>query len=126
MNSTFLNLNTLVYSRKTTNKHVRSGNSHNIYWAQDIRRSCEASFKTYKHLLHVGIPKELARGVLPMNTYTRFFGSVNLHNLFHFIELRIAPHAQYEIQQYGRALIALIEPIVPLAYKAFTTIRIKT
>ena len=99
--------------------------TNNVYWAQDIRRACEASFKAYKHLLHVGIPRELARGVLPMNTYTRFFGSVNLHNLFHFIELRIDPHAQYEIQQYGRALIALIEPIVPLAYKAFTTIRIK-
>ncbi len=92
---------------------------NNVYWQQDIKKACEASFKVYKHLLNVGVPRELARGVLPMNTYTRYFGTVNLHNLFHFLKLRVHAHAQYEVQQYAHAIVSLIEPVTPLAVEAW-------
>lgn len=84
-----------------------------------ITRSCEASFKVYHELLKEGVPRELARGVLPMNTYSRMFTSMNLHNLFHLAGLRIHPHAQYEVKVFVEAMLQLIEPIVPLSVAAW-------
>lgn len=74
-------------------------------------------FDTYKRLLQAGLARELARMVLPLNTYTRFFGTVNLHNLFHFLKLRLHPHAQWEIREYAQALFNLCEPICPVAFR---------
>ena len=84
-----------------------------------IASHCETAFDVYHKLLKRGVPREIARSVLPTSTYTRYFGTVDLHNLFHFIRLRIDPHAQWEIQQYARALLELITPICPTAVRAF-------
>lgn len=83
--------------------------------------ACTQAFKAYRDLLRQGCPRELARGVLPVNTYSHMFASVDLHNLFHFLRLRLHPHAQYEIQVYAQALLQLITPIVPVAVAAFKT-----
>lgn len=66
-----------------------------------------------------GVAKELARTVLPVSNYTEWFWKVNLHNLFHFLKLRMDPHAQYEIRVYAEEMYKLIKPIVPLACEAF-------
>lgn len=81
---------------------------------------CRLSFSRYKDLLAAGWPRELARMVLPLSTYSRMTGTVNLANLFKFIELRSDGHAQYEIRVYSDAMLELIKPIVPEAVKAFT------
>ena len=47
------------------------------------------------------------------------FASVDLHNLFHFLQLRLDPHAQYEIRVYAQAILDLITPIVPIAVQAW-------
>lgn len=88
-----------------------------------IRSHCAISFDWYQELVAMGIPRELARSVLPMATYTRFFGTVNLHNLFHFISLRSHPHAQHEIQQYSNAILDLAERVAPVAVSAFKDAR---
>jgi thymidylate synthase (FAD) len=79
----------------------------------------EKAFETYRYLLDQGVPRELARSVLPLASYTRFFGTVNLRNLFHFLDLRLHPHAQLEMQKYAQALLALIRPVVPVAWQAY-------
>jgi len=84
-----------------------------------MRNANKESFDTYQILLARGVPRELARSVLPVATYTRMFASVDLHNLFHFLKLRLHEHAQYEIRVYAEAMLALIEPIVPVAVSAF-------
>jgi len=56
---------------------------------------------------------------LPVNIYSRMFATVDLHNLFHFLTLRLDEHAQWEIQEYSRALLELIRPIVPIAVAAW-------
>jgi thymidylate synthase (FAD) len=61
----------------------------------------------------------LARAVLPVAAYSRMFASVDLHNLFHFLKLRIHEHSQYEIRVYAEAILSLIEPTCPVAVKAF-------
>lgn len=91
--------------------------------ATAIRRACEKSFSIYQGLIDSGVPRELARTVLPLATYSHFFGTVNLHNLFRFISERIHPHAQYEIRVYAEALLELITPIVPVAVSAFNEAR---
>jgi len=78
-----------------------------------------SAFSTYRTLLESGVPRELARSVLPVATYSKMFGTVNLLNLFKFIELRDHSHAQYEIQVYARAMLELIEPIFPVCVAAF-------
>lgn len=87
-----------------------------------ITETCELLFGVYRDLLANGAPRELARMVLPMATYTRFFGTVSLHNLLHFIRLRLHPHAQWEMQQYAQALLDLIQPVVPVTTKLFLEI----
>jgi len=84
--------------------------------SQDIiRETSEKSHLAYQELLARRVPREIARSVLPVNTYTRYFGTVDLHNLIHFIRLRSDSHAQWEIQEYSNALIELIKPICPIA-----------
>ena len=82
------------------------------------------AFDRYRSLLGQGVPRELARSVLPLATYTHMFASVDLHNLFHFLRLRLHTHAQYEIQQYAVAILRLIYNTVPVSTKAFLRHRI--
>src|SRR5690606_20558093 len=65
-----------------------------------IEYQCQvrAAFDTYKRLLASGWPRELARSVLPVSTYSTMFATVNLLNLLKFCTLRCDPHAQYEIR----------------------------
>jgi len=51
--------------------------------------------------------------------YTKFYAKVDLHNLFHFLELRLHLHAQPEIRLYAQAIEELIKPIVPISYEAW-------
>jgi len=110
-----------ITTQSTSNKQMRTlVQSPN---AAAIRRKvydhCSASFSVYQELIDLGCPRELARGVLPVNTYSHMFASVDLHNLFHFLRLRLHEHAQMEIRVYAEAMLALIEPIVPVATRAF-------
>ncbi|WP_294436671.1 FAD-dependent thymidylate synthase [uncultured Victivallis sp.] len=72
-----------------------------------------ASLKLYEHLLESGVCREQARGVLPQNMMVTFWGTVDLGNLLHFLELRDSDHAQSEIREYAKAIKTLIKPIVP-------------
>lgn len=77
------------------------------------------AFQTYKTLLDSGWPRELARSILPLNTYSHMFAKCDLHNLFHFLTLRLHHHAQYEIRVYAEAILELIRPIVPVCVEAW-------
>ncbi len=87
-----------------------------------IKAHSEIAFDTYRTLLGKGVPRELARSVLPVNTYSHMFCTVNLLNLLKFITLRDHDHAQHEIRVYAEAMKKLIEPIVPVTMKAFNKI----
>lgn len=75
--------------------------------------SCKASFATYRALLADGVPREIARSVLPTATYSHMFATVNLLNLLKFLTLRSHSHAQYEIRVYADALKTLARTVVP-------------
>jgi len=73
----------------------------------------QTSLELYNKLLDFGVCREQARGVLPQNMMVTFWGTVNLGNLLHFLELRDSEHAQWEIREYAKAIKQLIKPIVP-------------
>ena len=81
----------------------------------------QASFALYEKLLESGVCREQARGVLPQNMMVTFWGTVDLSNLLHFLELRDSEHAQYEIREYAVAIKQLIKPIVPNVAKYFAS-----
>ena len=92
---------------------------HQLNSVATINQACRRAFQVYDELIRAEVPRELARLVLPMATYTHMFATMNLHNLFRFLSERLHPHAQWEIRQYAQALLNLIEPIVPVAVSAF-------
>lgn len=87
-----------------------------------IKLQCEDCFIRYNHLLKQGCPRELARCVLPMSMYTRFYFTIDLHNLAHFLKLRLDAHAQYEIRVYAEAIRTMIIKYVPMAMNAMKLI----
>ncbi|NEN87988.1 MAG: FAD-dependent thymidylate synthase [Okeania sp. SIO3H1] len=114
-----------ITTQHSSNKQMRTDeqNEHAQEMQNAIFRQCTEAFDTYKKLIEDGYPRELARSVLPVGTYSHMFASVDLHNLFHFLMLRLHPHAQYEIRVFAEAMLKLIEPIVPVAVEAFNKIR---
>ena len=79
----------------------------------------EADYAAYEKLMEKGVSRELARIALPVSVYTEWYWKCDLHNIFHFLSLRMDAHAQQEIRDYANAMFALIRPIVPIAAEAF-------
>lgn len=79
---------------------------------QELYAQCS---RTYELLLAKNMPREQARCVLPVSVYSQFVFSCNLRSLFHFIELRGAQDAQWEIRQYAKALLKLSAPHYPIS-----------
>jgi thymidylate synthase (FAD) len=71
-----------------------------------------------------GLGRELARIVLPLNTYTEWYWKTDLHNLLNFLSLRADAHAQYEIRVYAEAMIDTLERWVPMTAEAFRQYRL--
>lgn len=117
-----------IGKQSTVNKQARVVDLHDqdtlLLRAQEVLlvdQFMRATFDTYNMLLESGWPKELARSVLPVATYSHMFASVNLLNLLKFLTLRTHSHAQYEIRVYAEAMRELIRPIVPVCVEAWET-----
>lgn len=76
-------------------------------------------YATYEKLLGMNVARELARNNLPLSLYTEWYWQIDLHNLFHFLRLRMDPHAQYEIRVYAEAMAECAKAVAPIAYEAF-------
>lgn len=76
-------------------------------------------YDNYTEYIQGGMAKEMARINLPLAIYTEWYWTIDLHNLFHFLKLRMDNHAQYEVRVYADAKYNLIKDIVPFACEAF-------
>lgn len=83
------------------------------------KASCDLAFHTYEELLRKGCARELARAHLPQCTYTEFYWKINLHNLLHFLKLRLSEHAQKEIRDLAQEVAAHVKSVVPVTWEAF-------
>jgi thymidylate synthase (FAD) len=79
----------------------------------------DEAYAQYQEFLEQGIAREIARINLPVSNYTEWYWKIDLHNLFHFLRLRIDSHAQYEIRVFAEAIAELVKPFVPHAWEAF-------
>jgi thymidylate synthase (FAD) len=83
---------------------------------ESIRKESQA---TYEWLTGEDIAREISRIDLPVSTYTQWYWKIDLHNLLHFLRLRADPHAQWEIQEYGRVMAGMLKRVAPLSYEAW-------
>ena len=141
-----------ILPQSQTNKQGRGGalpDAMRDAMQETIRHMSQGSYQVYTELMHgwpwidsigqpidqehdeavpheegLGMARELARMVLPVNIYTQWYWKVDLHNLFHFLKLRADPHAQKEIRVYANAICEIVEAWCPLAYEAFEDYRL--
>ncbi len=76
-------------------------------------------YSNYQSVVEQGVARELARMNLPLSLYTEWYWQIDLHNLFHFLRLRMDAHAQYEIRAFADAMATCAQAVAPLAYEAF-------
>lgn len=89
-----------------------------------LRRDAEQAYATYEGLMaDHDLARELARMDLTLNYYTQWYWKVDLHNLLHFLSLRLDSHAQYEIRVYGEAIASFVRDWVPHTWEAFEDYR---
>lgn len=84
-----------------------------------ILKASNQAFDTYDHLLKLGVSREMARIVLPLNTYTEIVWKMDLNNMLKFLWLRDDEHAQPEIQAYAKVIASFVEEKFPMTYKAY-------
>ena len=84
-----------------------------------VRSHHVKSVALYERMIEKGICREQARGVLPQNLYTQYYGTVDLHNLLKFVSLRVHEGAQWEIQEVAKACLKIAEEHFPHSVKAY-------
>jgi thymidylate synthase (FAD) len=84
-----------------------------------LEQGQKQAYRDYAALIDRGIAREIARINLPLSLYTEFYWQIDLHNLFHFLELRLHKHAQKEIRLYARVLLDIAAKVAPLACDSF-------
>ena len=85
----------------------------------DLERVSQDAYRAYHRALDDGVARETARLLLPVAYYTQWYWKINLHNLFHFLSLRLDPHAQEEIRLYATELDRIARKVCPVAFEAF-------
>ncbi len=81
----------------------------------------------YQKRVELGVAREQARKDLPLSTYTEAYWKIDLHNLLHFLRLRMDSHAQYEIRQYAQIIgNEIVSKWVPLTWEAFNDFQLNT
>ncbi len=81
----------------------------------------------YEARLAAGVAREQARKDLPLSTYTEAYWKVDLHNLLHFLALRMDDHAQWEIRQFAQTMgEQIVRPLFPLVWEAFDDYRLRS
>lgn len=84
-----------------------------------LRDSQRQSYEHYDQFVEEGLARELARINLPLSLYTEWYWKIDLHNLFHFLNLRLDRHAQLEIRKYAEVMADMVRAVCPVAWEAF-------
>ena len=109
--------------QSSDNKQGRSNEELDPKLAEEIRLSFtegqSSSYLSYSSLIEQGLARELARINLPLSLYTEWYWQMDLHNLFHFLKLRLDLHAQKEIRLYSEVLLEIAKKVAPLSCRSF-------
>jgi thymidylate synthase (FAD) len=99
----------------TQNRQGSVGSFEDQALKEQYLQALEVAKNTYEHLLEKGVAREIARGLLPVCTYTEFIFTCNLHSLINFLKLRLDAGAQWEIRVFAQALLKLALPHFPVS-----------
>jgi thymidylate synthase (FAD) len=88
-----------------------------------VQQHHQESLRFFNNLIQAGVCREQARGVLPQNLYTEYYGTCNLSNLLKFIDLRTHEGAQWEIQKMAEACLEIAAGLWPITVGAYREIR---
>ena len=112
-----------VSPQSTDNKQGRASEAFDKETADKIIAQLEegqkAAYESYNELIDSGLAREIARINLPLSLYTEFYWEMDLHNLFHFLKLRLDSHAQYEIRVYAQVILEMCRKVAPMATESF-------
>lgn len=87
--------------------------------SSQLRTHHSESLRLFNEMLEAGVCREQARGVLPQNLYTQYFGTTSLHNLLKFVSLRVHEGAQWEIQQVAKACLEISKHHFPHSVESY-------
>jgi len=100
-----------------------SDSDHGVTATAMVRQHHQHCLMFYEKLINCGVCREQARGVLPQNLYTEYYGTVNLSNLLKFVDLRTHDGAQWEIQKTAEACLEIATDLFPETVGAYRRIR---
>jgi thymidylate synthase (FAD) len=105
--------------------HVFLHDDPQLYLAHQEEDAQLRAREAYGERLRFGVAREQARKDLPLSTYTEATWKIDLHNLLHFLALRMDPHAQHEIRAYAITIgTRIVAPWVPHTWAAFEDYRL--
>ena len=116
-----------VVSVQSTNNKQGRGETINPKLSKIVKEKMKDIYSSSSHLYNdlinpegeFKVARELSRVVLPLSTYTEWYWKIDLHNLLHFLRLRLDQHAQYEIRVYAQAMAKIIKDAFPITWEAF-------
>lgn len=112
-----------LQTQSRTNNQGRSGDavSSDVYESviERWRSNRQASAETYEWITSQDVAREIARIDLPLSTYTQWYWKIDLHNLLHFLTLRVDAHAQWEMRQFARTIAGMMKRVAPLSFEAW-------
>ncbi len=85
----------------------------------DWQAAMNEGFNGYEAAKAFGIPKEQARAILPLGTYTKFYWTVNGSSLMNFLKLRLNKAAQKEIREYAEVILDMVKVVAPVSFTEF-------
>ena len=101
------------------NPDMSKGMAPDVNASKMVRDHHAQSLFLYNRLVEEGVCREQARGVLPQNLYTQYYGTANLHNLLKFVSLRVHEGAQWEIQEVAKACLTIAKQHFPHSVESF-------
>ena len=116
-----------VQGQSLTNRQGREGpipQSEAQAFRDTVDNAGQIAFGVYDKAMEAGVARELARVVLPLGAYTEFYWKIDLHNLMHFLRLRLDPHAQTEIRAFAVVIYDILKAWVPVTATAFEDYRL--
>jgi len=99
------------------------GDESGMNTSQLVKEHHQNTLALFEALIEAGVCREQARGVLPQNMYTEYYGTVNLSNLLKFIDLRTHEGAQWEIVKVAEACLEIATDLFPETVGAYRRIR---
>jgi len=117
-----------AWRTQATNNRQGSGDLLDVQAGEELsaseREFQDTARKLYEQRIERGVAREQARKDLPLSTYTEAYWKIDLHNLLHFLALRMDSHAQWEIRQYATAIgEGILRPLFPIVWEAFVDYR---